>query len=321
MEEPIETENLSRFAVAIALAVVIVGAVLVPIISTVMDPGEVHTYTNIGDPYRTTDSRSHTISITQVGDEYKISSDGEEIKILEVMDEGVDENTAIPFIISFGDDNAIIFRSNGYIYDHRIDTHYQSAHVSVGHPITVTVTNVASYVDGDGMTRTASVTLFAGKGQFEYAMSKDSAGDVYLLEDTEFMGVRYMGAMTRGNLPVRIGYIWSGTINDHDVTILDPVGRDMGETTAVLDIDEGEECYTNPFVTYVTEWGDYGESEIYESSFFVPKTIRYVIPGDSIGMAKVLLGVIPIIVVLGILMAIVTYLNPDLRSRFIKGGN
>lgn len=77
MESSSQGDGLTTIAVTVILAMVIVGAVMIPIVNTVTEPVKIpHTILNIGDSMAIIDGDTHDIEIILDGSNYKISTDG-----------------------------------------------------------------------------------------------------------------------------------------------------------------------------------------------------------------------------------------------------
>ena len=322
MEGPSEEISIMHLAIAAVIALVVVGAVMVPIIDAACGPTQiVHTFTNIGDPYKSTDSRTHTVEIALSGDAYVIRTDGVQIDTMPYTPDVPDPFAGGGYsrIISFGSDSLAVFYSIGYMIVYCQDTQYRTADVTAGSPLTLTITDVLSYTDENGVQRTASVTLFAGRGEFEYANSTDPEYPVYIMEDTDVKCAQYARLMTRGSVPVYIGYVGSGTVGDYSLSVLDPEEGVLESTTFSMTYEENEDHLSNPMIDIRSEWETYGETNLYISTVFVPKTVSYTEQGEGKNITAVLMGVIPVVAVLGILVGVASYMRPDVFKFGSKG--
>jgi len=68
--------DLVKQVIAVLIAVIVVGVVMMPIIDAIQDRTEIHTVTNSGVPFAIADDGSHTIEMSVDGDNFVVRTDG-----------------------------------------------------------------------------------------------------------------------------------------------------------------------------------------------------------------------------------------------------
>lgn len=76
MEENSTMNDLVKQVIAVLIAVIVVGVVMMPIIDAIQDRTEIHTVTNSGVPFAIADSESHIIEMSVDGDNFVVRTDG-----------------------------------------------------------------------------------------------------------------------------------------------------------------------------------------------------------------------------------------------------
>lgn len=76
MEENSTMNDLVKQVIAVLIAVIVVGVVMMPIIDAIQDRTEIHTVTNSGVPFAIADDGSHTIEMSVDGDNFVVRTDG-----------------------------------------------------------------------------------------------------------------------------------------------------------------------------------------------------------------------------------------------------
>ena len=76
MEENSAMNDLVKQVIAVLIAVIVVGVVMMPIIDAIQDRTEIHTVTNSGVPFAIADSETHTIEMSVDGDNFVVRTDG-----------------------------------------------------------------------------------------------------------------------------------------------------------------------------------------------------------------------------------------------------
>lgn len=76
MEENSTMNDLVKQVIAVLIAVIVVGVVMMPIIDAIQDRTEIHTVTNSGVPFAIADNGSHTIEMSVDGDDFLVRTDG-----------------------------------------------------------------------------------------------------------------------------------------------------------------------------------------------------------------------------------------------------
>lgn len=76
MEENSTMNDLVKQVIAVLIAVIVVGVVMMPIIDAIQDRTEIHTVTNSGVPYAIADNETHTIEMSVDGDNFVVRTDG-----------------------------------------------------------------------------------------------------------------------------------------------------------------------------------------------------------------------------------------------------
>lgn len=76
MEENSTMNDLVKQVIAVLIAVIVVGVVMMPIIDAIQDRTEIHTVTNSGVPFAIADNGTHIIEMSVDGDNFVVLTDG-----------------------------------------------------------------------------------------------------------------------------------------------------------------------------------------------------------------------------------------------------
>lgn len=84
MVNPSDSNGFMGMVVTVILALVVVGAVMIPVVNTVTEPVKIpHTIFNTGDAMAITDGDTHSIQIGLDGNYYVVSTDGTDVRTIE----------------------------------------------------------------------------------------------------------------------------------------------------------------------------------------------------------------------------------------------
>lgn len=281
--------KLIQYCVMVAVGILVFSALLVPVVNT--GASEKTTISNLGANFKLTDDSAdvHTIVISADADGLIITTDGELCKLPDFSLFG-------SATIVFCEDSFIRLGSNGLveIYGATNASTYGKQKVgtaSAGNPITITITGNSAAVSTYTIPNVSAYIADSG----DYVL----ANHPYVKNDS----IVYIGASNIID-GANFAFVLYGNINDLIGKGVWPNGRSIGDVTVSLD-NPVTNLYKVDKIEAVALVDGVERGTMTITYFLAPKVIEYDNPSYAGDNLASILGVIPLIVIVGLIAGIV----------------